>query len=126
MVQAICDLQLITVLIETSAPNPVKVMIVSQRKMIQALLQKFGQKCTSFRVKKENKIKRNFNHNIFINGNCNVAKHGIKNFSPLSGGSEGSLTHQNQGKRNFPTFKVQQSILHALMIIQRNFRQIPN
>ena len=54
-----------------------------------------------------------FNHDIFINGNCNVAKYGIKNLSPLSGGSERSLNKicNNQGKCNFSTFKVQQSTL---------------
>ena len=34
-----------------------------------------------------------FNHNIFINVNCNVAKHGIKNLSPLSGGSDWNKTN---------------------------------
>ena len=43
-----------------------------------------------------------------------MAKHGSKNLSPLSGGSESHSLNKvcnNQGKRNFPTFKVQQSIL---------------
>ena len=58
LVQAICDLQLTTFFTKTNAPNPVKVMIVLQRKIILALLRKkFARKCTSFKVKKENKIK---------------------------------------------------------------------
>ena len=36
-----------------------------------------------------------FQSYIFINGNCDVGKHGIKNLSPLSGGSERSLTQRN-------------------------------
>ena len=86
----VCDLQLPTVFTKTSDPNPVKVMIVLQCKMIRALSssQKFARKCTLFKVKEKNQMKFIFNHNIFINENCNVAKHGIKNLSPLSGGSD--------------------------------------
>ena len=55
-----------------------------------------------------------FNRNVFINGNCNVAKHGIKicHFS-LEAVKDHPLNKicYNQGKHNFPTFKVQHSIL---------------
>ena len=61
-------------------------MTVLLCKMIRALRSSCGN--VPLKVKEKNKMKLIFNHNIFINENCNVVKHGIKNLLPLSGGSD--------------------------------------